>query len=98
MPGIPGVVPSIVIPIVGVAQAEAAISCQSGRISEVSVVKAIVVTIGIAFIVTFTLGGCSGNVERVALQLIGRSAVRQGVVATIVFIYVTQISSVVIGI
>jgi hypothetical protein len=51
VPAIPRVVPSIIVPIVGVAQAEATIACQTGRIGEVTVVKAIVVTIRITFIV-----------------------------------------------
>lgn len=58
---IPGVVPSVVIPIPGIAQTEATITCQTGRIGEVTIVESVVVAIGIAFFVTVSLFGCSGN-------------------------------------
>lgn len=55
-PAVPRIVPSIIVPIIGVAQAETAIACQAGRVGEVTIRKTIVVSIGIAFVVTFTLG------------------------------------------
>ena len=100
MPGVPRVVPSIVVPIGGIAQAEAAIAYKARRVGEVAVVETIGVAVGIAHIVAdgIILRGFGVNVECVALQTIACCAIRLRGVATVVFIHVAQLPDVVIDI
>lgn len=101
MPGVPRIVPSVVvIPVEGIIQAVSAIACQTGRVGEVAVVKAIGIAFFVAFIIDygFVLRGICGDIERVARETIVLCASLRRGVATVVLVHVAKLAYVVVSI